>query len=163
MGFVSVNEIDKFRYDDCVMESFEITDKAICLELEALIVGKNNSQNENYTESYAGTTMASFVSGKVLGAIKDGYRYYDANEVLQREVPDTRLSDKETEELIKKCPGAFLYSIDKTDEKDGLLYAVLGIEFIDETEKTMADSYQIHIVYEKAIFEWEHYMNRVQA
>lgn len=163
MSYVSVNEIDRFKYDDCVLESFEVSDRGICLTLEALIVEKNNSQNANYTESYAGTTMARFVQGKVLGAIKDGYRYYDANEVLQREVPDTELSDEETGELIKKCPGTYLSSIDKTEEKDGLIYATLGIEFVDETENTMADSYQIQIVYEKAIFEWEHYMNRVQA
>ena len=163
MKYVSVNEIDKFRYDDSVIAELTVDSKSINVELEALIVCKSNSQNSNYTESYAGTTVARFAGGTILGAIKDGFRYYNADGVLQKEVPDEKLDEKETEELIKRCPGAFLSGIEKTEEKDGLIYETLDREDIDETENTMADSYQIMIEYEKAVFEWEHYMNRVQS
>ena len=103
MGFKSVNEIEKFTFDDCVISSFKVNEAGIILVLEALIVDSNNSQNTNYTESYADTTTVRLLDGKIISAKKDGYRYYDANEVLMEEVPDTVLSDVETENIIKIC------------------------------------------------------------
>lgn len=38
----------------------------------------------------------------------------------------------------------------------------LGIEFEDESEGTVSDSYCLNILFEKAVFEWDRYMNRVQ-
>ena len=54
--FVSTNEFDKFGYDDCLVKSIRETASGLVLELEALIVRARNSQNTNYTDSYADTT-----------------------------------------------------------------------------------------------------------
>ncbi len=163
MSFKSVDEIEQFRFDDCQISRFELNDTGIGLELEALIVKSNNSQNANYTDSYAGTTYVRLVDGRIIDAVKDGYRYYDANDVLIREVADTALSEEEIKAFPKLCEGAYLYVLDKDKEENGMYYYTLGVEFADETDNTMADSYSLHIVFSKAVFEWEKYMNRVQS
>ena len=66
MGFKSVNEIEKFTFDDCVISSFKVNEAGIILVLEALIVDSNNSQNTNYTESYADTTTVRLLDGKII-------------------------------------------------------------------------------------------------
>ncbi len=163
MGFKSVNEIEKFTFDDCVVQSFKVNEAGIILVLEALIVDSNNSQNTNYTESYADTTTVRLLEGKIISAKKDGYRYYDANEVLMEEVPDTVLNDEEIKNIINTCEGSYLYYIEKDvdNENDENIYNI-GLEFIDEEDNTAADSYEIKVSFKEAIFTWERYLNRVQ-
>ena len=56
MAYKSMDEIEQFRFDDCQIDSFRTIGQDLILEVEALIVRANNSQNTNYTESYADTT-----------------------------------------------------------------------------------------------------------
>jgi hypothetical protein len=165
MKYKAVDEIEKFRYDDCQISAFRVDADCITLELEALIVKSDNSQNTNFTESYAGTVTARFIGGKITGGVKDGFKLYDANERLIKEVADERLSDDELKGFPKLCEGAYLYGIDKEDaaaKEDGRQQYALSIEFANEEENVMGDSYRLDIEFEKAVFEWERYMNRVQ-
>ena len=163
MAFKSVNEIEKFTFDDCVVSSFKVNEAGIILTLDALIVDSNNSQNTNYTESYADTVTGRLLDGKIISAKKDGYKYYDANEVLLEEVPDVVLSKEETENIIKTCEGSYLYYMEKDNETESEtnIYNI-GIEFVDEEDSTSADSYEIKVSFSEAIFTWERYLNRVQ-
>lgn len=161
MKYKSINEIEKFSFEDCMISKFEVKEDMLCLELEALIVKPNNSQNTNYTESYAGTTTARFMGGKILSGVKDGYRYYNANDELIKETPDESLADEQIRALTKNCQGAYLFSMSMKEQKDNAYTYFMGIEFADE-ENTMLDSYQMEVTFEKAIFEWDFYMNRVQ-
>ena len=163
MGFKSTNEIEKFTFDDCVISSFKVNDAGIILVLEALIVDSNNSQNTNYTESYADTTTVRLLEGKIISAKKDGYKYYDANDVLMEEVPDEILSEEETYNIIKTCEGAYLYYMEKdTDRTSSENIYNIGLEFTDEEDNTAADSYEIKVSFSDAIFTWERFLNRVQ-
>ena len=56
MRYKSVDEINNFRFDDCVINSVSESERDISISAEALIVCANNIQNSNYTESYSGTT-----------------------------------------------------------------------------------------------------------
>lgn len=162
MGYQSVDEIEKFSFEDCKISKFQVRENQIDMELEALIVKPDNSQNTNYTESYAGTTKVKLTGGKILSGFKDGYKYYDANDVLIKEIPDETLTAEQLEKFPKTCEGAFLFSMVKTKQENDIYYYEMGIEFEDEEDNTVADSYQLTISFEKAIFIWEQYLNRVQ-
>lgn len=162
MAFQSVNEIEKFSYEDCRIYGFQVKENQIEMELEALIVKPDNSQNTNYTESYAATTVVKFIGGKILSGTKDGYKYYDANDVLLKTVPDEPLTNEQLGNFPKICEGAFLFSMSKVKEEDDLYVYELSIEFEDEENNTVADSYRLQICFEKAIFTWQEYLNRVQ-
>lgn len=162
MAFQSINEIEKFSFEDCKITKFEVKENQIYMELEALIVKPDNSQNTNYTESYAATTKVKLTGGQILSGIKDGYKYYDANDVLIKEVPDKPLTEAQLETFPKNCEGAFLYALTKEKQEDNVNYYTMGIEFEDEEDNTVADSYQLKICFEKAVFSWETYLNRVQ-
>lgn len=159
MGFKSVNEVENFRFDDCQICRFSPMENGVELEVEALIVRANNSQNTNYTESYAGTAKICLQGGKVIRCIRDGYKYYDANDVLQSEVPDYELSVAQTAEFPKKCEGAYLFEMKKDDDKG----YKLGIEFEDPEDNTVGDSYQVYVTCDQLVVTWEQYMNRVQT
>lgn len=164
MGFESTNEIDKFSFDDCVVKKFEVQEGQLYLELEALIVKAQNSQNTNYTESYAGPTTVRLDGGKIISGIKEGYKYFDANEVLLEEKPDQQLTEQELKEFPAKCQDVYLFSMKEDKVEDGRFTYFMEIEFPgeDEYDKTMNDVFELKIEFEKAVFSWEFYLNRVE-
>lgn len=163
MKFKAVNEIEKFSFEDCVINKFEVQNDLVRLELEALIVKPDNSQNTNYTESYAGTTEVRLIGGKILSGVKEGYKYYNADDVIISEIPDEPLTDEQILDLVKICGGAYLFSMVKKEEASNQYVYSVGIEFSDEEEaNTMGESYLLEVAFEKAVFEWDFYMNRVQ-
>lgn len=162
MGYQAVNEIEKFTFEDCVVSNFLVSPAGITLTLEALMVDSDNSQNTNYTQSYADTTIARLLGGKIVKAVKDGYKYYDANDVLIKEIPDESLDESAINEIIKKSEGAYLYYMEKVDTDEKMYVYNIGLEFVDESDNTIGDSYQITVSFEKAIFTWERYLNKVQ-
>lgn len=163
MGFQSVNEIETFDFQDCQIISFEIRENQIFLELEALIVKANNSQNTNYTESYAGTTKVKFENAKICSGVLEGYQYFDANDVLLEQIPDKPMSEENLASLPALCKNAYLYAAEKIKEADLLFHYCLRIESAENEEPDLkSDSYQIELSFEKAVFCWERYLNRVQ-
>lgn len=164
MRFQSMNEIEKFSFEDCEIQKFEVQDNQIYMELEALIVRPQNSQNTNYTESYAGTTYVRLQEGRLLSVVKEGYRYYDANDCLISEVPDEVISEEETAKLIKRLKGSLLFEMEKQKEENGVSTYSMRLEFPnkEEYDDTVTESYELIVEFTQAIFEWDFYMNRVQ-
>ena len=80
--FKSIDEIDKFSYEDCVLTGMEWAEDGLIFEVEALIVKENNSQNSNFTESYAGPATIKLVDGRITDVIKTGFKYYDAERII---------------------------------------------------------------------------------
>lgn len=162
MGYQSVNEIDQFSFRDCVIDEFKISDSQVTLMVEALIVLPRNSQNGNFTESYAGPTTIRLIGGEVRKGIRDGYRYYDANEVLISEKPDEDLTEEELANFPVMCEGSYFFAMDYVGKEENKQIYELSFEFVDAEEGTAADSFRIEVAFEKAIFNWEMYLNRVQ-
>lgn len=179
MGFRSVNEIDHFSFRDCIINCFEKTENGLRLELSALIVEPQNSQNTNYTRSYAGDTVLTLRDGRLEKGIKEGFRYYSADDVLLSETPDTELDEASLAGLLPSLAGAFLYDVQQLpgslSEKTASagtdagangpaqFTCVLGIEMPDDPDwpEGVTDSYQIRVSFTEAVFTWEHYLNRV--
>lgn len=164
MGFQSVNELEQFSFEDCQITIFRANDEGLFFEVEALIVKARNSQNTNYTDSYAGTTQIRLQGGKIISAFKEGYKYYDANDVLVNEIPDQALEEGEIKSFPGKCEGAFLFAMEKREDIEGQIHYAIGIEFADDSDfgSNVTETYQLDIVFDKAIVNWERYMNRVQ-
>lgn len=135
----------------------KITEEGIRLELDALIVRANNSQNSNYTDSYAGETVCNLKKGKITSFIKAGYKYYDANDNLVEEKPDElmEVSDKDIENILTDI---YMPELEKNDDGTYTLVA----EVISEDISENVDVYIVTIECEEVVITWEHYMNRVQ-
>lgn len=161
MSFKSVNEVDNFRYDDCCIIKRKNLEKNIVLDVEALIVRSNNSQNSNFTESYADVTEICFENGTVIMGIKDGLKRYDANEKLIEEIPDKVLESDELNAVWGNLGGMYLQGIECIkDSNDYVLFLEKANE--DQYDTLPSDTYQIKIGCDNIIISWERYLNRVQ-
>lgn len=164
MSFRSVNEIEKFSFEDCVVRTISQEETGLRLELEALIVRPDNSQNTNYTESYAGPTTAHLQNGRVLRVVKEGYRYLDADDNPVEEVADQELSRQEAEVFLKACQEYYLFCMERVKEENGVFTYAVGIEVPAQEvyDTTPTDTYRLEVCFTRAEFVWQLYLNRVQ-
>ena len=173
MKFKSTNEIETIQLRDAQIKEMKLVGvgeveeaaspkglRARWMELyvEGAVVKDNNSQNEYYTDKYADQMEIRFKNPVIEAVLLEGHKYYDANDVLQSEVPDYELSVVETAEFPKSCEGAYLFEMKQ--DADGY---VLGIEFVDPEDQTVGDSYQVYVTGTQVAMLWEQYMNRVQS
>lgn len=166
--FVSVNEFDKFGYDYCLVKSIRETASGLVLELEALIVRARNSQNTNYTDSYADTTTLVLEKTSIESMIREGYRRYDANDKLIEEVPDEVVAKDTWKKFFDKNESVFLIEFSASGHDghegqgentgyEGFMVFEMPAEIGDNPE-----TFEMKVSFAKAEFSWERYMNRVQ-
>lgn len=162
MSFKSVNEVDNFRYDDCCIIRRKNTKTDFVIEVEALIVKSNNSQNSNYTESYADVTQICFKNASITMGIKDGMKRYDANDNLLEEVEDVVLDESALKEVSDHLGGMYLQGIERIeDTEDYVLFLEKANE--DPYDTLPSDTYQLKVHCEDVMISWDRYLNRVQS
>lgn len=161
MSFKSVNEAEKFRYEDCCIVKRVGSTTDFILEVEALIVKSDNSQNTNFTESYADVTRITFKNATVLMGIRDGMKKYDADGKLVEVIEDEILHDDELGGLCDNLTGMYLVGLERINDSDDY---VLFIEKANEEQYDTlpSDSYQVKIHCDEVNMCWERYLNRVQ-
>lgn len=156
MKFKSVNETENFIYKDCVINEAHFTDVAVSFIVEALIVKASNSQNTNYTNSYAGDTEITFIRSVIEKITLLGYNKYDANDNLLEKVEDKEVS-MSLNEMKTKFTGAYLTEIICEEEKYKVYF-----EIPDEDPSAVTDEYEMIITCDEVVIEWDKYLNRVQ-
>lgn len=154
MNYKSVNELNKFTFQDAQLMDLSVENDTVTFELEAVIVKASNSANEMMCDSYAGTMKLRFIHAEISRLFLEGYRYYDADNVLQKTVPDTPIVPEKYAETFRKLKKGYLYELEKTEEG---AYMV-GVD-LDDSEET----YWFTLKFEKAIAEWDRYMNKVHS
>ena len=161
--FTTKNETEHFSYEDCVIREFEVSEEGIVLTAEALIVEPKNSQNTNFTRSYADLAKIVFEGGKIRKAVREGYKRYDADDRLLEEIPDEELEKEELGTLLSGIRGQYLYDLKEAGNEDGKRSLVLGIEMTTEDLTGVdADSFQILVECSDVTISWERYLNRIQ-
>lgn len=159
MKFKSVNELEYFEFKDAVVHKFSILDNTISAELEAVIIRAENSQNSNFTRSYAGDLVMTLKGAKLQKAIKEGYKYYDANDVLKEEVPDEPIDEEQIKKILKTIDGAYMWAVVPVKAEENTTGHYLYQIGIDADEET---TYWLQIEFLESVMEWDKYLNRVQ-
>ena len=163
--FESVNELDKFIYDDCVVKEFEYIGDRIKIVLDALIVSESNSQNTNFTKSYADSATMVLSNASIEKIILAGYKEYNADDELVNSVEDVTIPSKDYPEIIEKLADTYMYRM-MYMSKDGDVYR-FDAEFETMPEDPAvpdlrSDTYVISLAFDKAVVSFERYLNRVQ-
>lgn len=156
MAFVSNNEINKFSFQDAVLVKFERALSTIWLTVDALIVKANNSQNTNYTDSYADTAEIELDDIEIVALLKEGYSRYDADDKLIEEIPDEPVAPDDYHTVFKEIAGAYLATFEYEDDE-----YVLEFEVPDEVG-AIGDTYELHVRASGIQVKWDRYLNRVQ-
>jgi hypothetical protein len=165
MAFKSVNEIEKFDYKDCEITSFVLDENEIRMELKALIIEPENSQNERSQRSYADTVNLTLKDAHLEKGVQEGYKLYDADGNLKEAVPERILTEQELGAFRSVAENSYLYDFQKISEDDGRFCYAAGIEKKPENPQDLAeitDTYQLRISFTEAEFVWDKYMSRAE-
>ena len=157
MNYKTVNETEGFIYNDCVINEVHFNNNVISFVVEALVVKSSNSQNTNYTDSYAADTNITFIHSAVEKVLLLGYKKYDADDRLIEEVADKEINGP-IQELKGLFEGSFLTGITKVNDQ---VYRVT-IEIANEDPYAPTDDYELEIICDEVLIEWDKYLNRVQ-
>ncbi|MCR5666299.1 MAG: hypothetical protein K6G01_05670 [Eubacterium sp.] len=159
MAYRSVDEIEQFSFEDCQISKVEKTPDGICFVVDALIVRPQNSQNTQFTESYADTAAIQIEQVSNLRVAKEGYRYYDADDRLIEEVPDQPLNEEEITAVLRQSSGAYLFEVQSQGEN-----LTMRVEFADATDQDplASTTYEFKMQYKEIVITWDKYLNRVQ-
>ena len=163
MAFVSKNEINQFDFSDCKIIEVKYSQGQLVMKLESLIVLENNTQNANYTKSYADTVEMVLSDCAIESVILAGYKVYDANDILVEEVQDKVFEADKYSEIIEKTKDAYLYRFIKVSDDEGYVYD-FEVEQSEPGEimDLRNDTYVFRVKFSDSVFTWDRYLNRVQ-
>lgn len=166
MAFYSVNELDRFDFQDCRIVDFSRREDGLEFTLEGLVVAANNSQNSHFTPSYAGTTTMLLKDGRILSGLLEGMKIYDADGNLKSETPDQELSAQELAKLEKDFAGKALWGMRKDSEEKGIFTYTLGMDDVPgEGEEAYFDttpSYEVQVSFSQADVRWEKFLSHLE-
>lgn len=160
MKYKCVNHLDKFWFRDAKMEKCEFRDGHMTWVLTGAAARYNNPSNETLTDRYLDTAQVRFRDVRITRFFLEGARYYDANDVLQQEVPDQEIPKEDYEKIFRLFPGSVIFWVkEKEPSAGGKCCCEAGVDVMDE-ESGETSTYWMEIEYEKAVTEWEHFLNK---
>lgn len=163
MAFVSRNEIGQFDFSDCCIKEIGYDGNDLVFELEALIVLENNTQNSNYTKSYADVAKLTLKDCEVISMFVAGYKEYDANDCIVADIPDKPIAEDAYMDTIGSMKDSYLYRFIKVSEDDGYSYDFeVEQSGPDELVDLRSDTYVVRVKFSECVVKWDKYLNRVQ-
>lgn len=169
MKYKSIDELNSISLTDAQVKRFEMSEEnnVLTLAVEGAVVMAGNSQNEYYADKYTDLMQIRFLKPVMEGILLEGHKYYDANNNLIEQVPDIPIDSDEYQKIMKTFEEQYIFygGIPKENvvqnyvNQNGL--KITGdmncYQMIIDVEE---DSYVVSFYYEKAVAEWEHFLNK---
>lgn len=157
MRFQTENHLEQFIFQDARVMTWTMQSDNMILVLDGAAVKGNNPNNEELTDRYVEALQIHFLNTSITDMLVEGYKYYDANDVLQEEVPDKPIPVVDYLKTLKECEEqqAFVYSIVPAETADG--YQIVFTVDVEEI------TYLITIICRQTVAEWERFLNRVNS
>lgn len=158
MKFKVVDQLDKFGFRDAELSAFDIHDGSLRMVMGGAVSRYNNPCNERYQDWYIAEAYVRFEQVQIQQCYKEGMKYYDADNVLQKEIPDMPIGAEDYESIWKLLKdGTVFVLVEKEMEQER--YCVEAA--IDVETEDVSDTYWITFTYERVIIEWDRYANKV--
>lgn len=156
MKYKCINELDKFMFQDADVIKFNWTPEVLTMELAGAAARHNNPANDLLTDRYLDDTQMRLRAPRLTRFFLEGAKYYNADNLLVEEVPDQEIPQEERAQTFAKLSGGRVFVITPKDAfTEGLLCCEMAIDVGEDT-------YWLELEYEKAVVEWEHFLNKVQ-
>lgn len=151
MKYKTTNELCHFLFEEAHIAEAGTTPGSLYLILDNVTILPENSRNRDIRQMRANQLRFTILGGSLLSFVEEGYKVYDANGKLQRQVPDRALLPQEYAEGLKGLCGCTLYSIEKKDN----LYEI-SVDGEDHT-------FLLEAAGNGDIQEWDRFLNKDSA
>ena len=152
MNFRTVDEFEKFNFDEAHISGIEI--KSGHLYLDNVMIAADNSCNRDIREMRTNDLVLKLQDGVVTSFVKEGVKVYNADGVFQREIPDEIIPVDKYQETFDLL--ADKYMLEATVKRDEIAGENV-YEFEIEYEEF---SYLLVVKANHDTQEWDSFMNK---
>ena len=147
MSFFTQNEVEHFDFSEAHIGELRFGLGPFYMLLDNVKILEANSCNRDVRTMRTNGLTLRITDPQVVAVTEEGYKLYNANGVLQQEVPDRALEPQEYANLCKNLEDAVIYELKKEDDT----YRIS----IDGEER----AYTLEIRGSGDTEEWERFMN----
>lgn len=151
MKYQSIDALDEFSFGEAAIFDVDYCSSHLKLQLANVTILSSNTHNRDIMDMRTNDLILTFEDPEIVSIIEEGYKVYDANEVLIEEVPDKILSPEEYAALFSSLPEALIYSIEIFSKG----HCVINI---DSTEET--NGYRIELSFNHSVAEWDRFLKK---
>ena len=116
MSFFTENEVEHFDFSEAHISELRFGLGPFYMLLDNVKILEANSCNRDVRTMRTNGLTFRITDPQVVAVTEEGYTLYNANGVLQREVPDRALDPQEYAELCKNLEDAVIYELKKEDD-----------------------------------------------
>lgn len=146
MRFKTVNEIDKFKFDDTHLSLVEYVNGSFNLVIDNVVICADNSCNRDIVDKRTNNLEFSIKNASVKSVVEEGYKIYNADGVLMEDNEDKPVNQEQYIDLFKSMEDSWLFSLKKKED-----YELI----IDANDHT----YFIIVAGDSDVQEWDRFMN----
>ena len=147
MGFFTENEVETFDFGEAHIGELRFGLGPFYMLLDNMKILEKNSCNRDVRTMRTNGLMFRIIDPQIVAVTEEGCKIYNADGVLQREVPDRPVEPEEYAKLCKQLEDAVIYELKKEDN----IYRIS----IDAEEH----GYTLEIAGSGDSEEWERFMN----
>lgn len=157
MKYKCENELNTFSLKDFDILDISYENGTFSFLLNGGVAKYDNSCNETLEERYISETHVRIMDAEIKEFFLEGGKYYTADDVLIKEVPDEAVSPEKYKEILKslKEEGKLFFIGEKSADANA------DTKTFEISVDKVNDTYWITVSGSKIIIEFDRFMNRV--
>lgn len=147
MKFRTENELNTFDFKEAVLEELRFAPGSFYMLLDNVKILETNSRNRDVRTMRTNGLELRILEPQIQEVIEEGCKIYNADGVLQQEVPDRSVEAEQYGALCEELSGAAVFDIKKEDgryrilidgEEHGYTFLVQGGGDIEDWNRFMS-------------------------
>lgn len=149
MNYKSINELERFSFQDAVVASIEYTGNTLKMDIDNLTILSSHRLNRDIQDARANEVALSFSDASICRIYQEGYKVYDADHNLKETHEDRTIDVQDYPTLFKDLNSSVIYQIQLTSDTSCSI-------FIDAEYYT----YVFEITYKDSFVEWSRFLKK---
>lgn len=152
MKYTTTNEFHNFEFQEAHISDIQVTDGFFHMLLDNVKILESNSCNRDIRKMRANELFLKVTNGSITSFVEEGYKLYDANGKLTREIEDREVGKAEYKEVTDEFIDGSVYEIEKTEVNDKCQYRFVIDALNDRT-------YSMIVTGDGDVEEWDRFLN----
>lgn len=154
MKYTTTNEFNQFEFEEAHISDIQIVEGRFYMLLDNVKILPDNSCNRDIRKMRTNELFFKVTNGTMTSLIEEGYKLYDANGKLTREIEDREVVASEYKEITDKFIDGMVYEVEKTilEDKNQVQYRFV-IDAANERTYTMI------VLGDGDLEEWDRFLN----
>ena len=154
MKYTTTNEFNQFEFEEAHISDIQIVEGRFYMLLDNVKILPDNSCNRDIRKMRTNELFFKVTNGTMTSLIEEGYKLYDANGKLTREIEDRKVVASEYKEITDEFIDGMVYEVEKTilEDKNQVQYRFV-IDAANERTYTMI------VLGDGDLEEWDRFLN----